>query len=128
MVKTLKTSYLGTTRKLPTADQVEKQKNIAPEGCLFTFYYRSKTATDPNPFIIMISPKWIAKKGGTYFTGVNLNDLDSEIRNELVLEFGSLPVGSVSYADIKASSGDDPDCCVRTYNVNRVRALHKVEA
>ena len=128
MAKTLKTSYLGTTKKLPTKAQVEELPDKVAEGCLFTFYYRSKTATDPKPLIIMISPKWIAEKGGTYFTGVNLNDLGSDTRDELILEFGSLPVGSVSYADIKASSGDDPDCCVRTYNVNRVRALHKVEA
>ena len=128
MAKTLKTSYLGTTKKLPTKAQVEELPDKVAEGCLFTFYYRSKTATDPKPFIIMISPKWVAIKGGTYFTGVNLNDLGSDTRDELILEFGSLPVGSVSYADIKASSGDDPDCCVRTYNVNRVRALHKVEA
>ena len=128
MAKTLKTSYLGTTKKLPTKAQVEELPDKVAEGCLFTFYYRSKTATDPKPLIIMISPKWVAEKGGTYFTGVNLNDLGSDTKNELILEFGSLPVGSVSYADIKASSGDDPDCCVRTYNVNRVRALHKVEA
>ena len=123
MAKTFKTTYLGTTKKLPTKDQVEKQtekqREEAPEGCLFT-------ATDPKPLIIMISPKWVAEKGGTYFTGVNLNDLGSDTKNELILEFGDLPVGSVSYSDIKAYSDDDPDCCIRTYNVNKVRALHKV--
>ena len=127
MAKTFKTKYLGTTKKLPTKAQVEELPDKVAEGCLFTFYYRSKTATDPKPLIIMISPKWVAEKGGTYFTGVNLNDLGSDTKNELILEFGDLPVGSVSYSDIKAYSDDDPDCCIRTYNVNKVRALHKVE-
>jgi hypothetical protein len=128
MGKILKTTYLGTTKKLPKKEDIEKQAKMAPDGCLFTFYYRSKTATNLNPFIIMISPKWVAKKGGTYFTGVNLNDLSSETVEEIVQEFGGLPVGSVSYQDILAASSDDPNCCVRTYNVNKVRALHKVEA
>ena len=127
MAKTLKTSYLGTTKKLPTKVQVEKLRKKVAKGCLFTFYYRSKTATDPQPLIIMISPKWMAKKGGTYFTGVNLNDFNTKVRNSIVSEFGALPVGSVSFADIKSFSDDDPNCCVRTYNVSKVRALHKVE-
>jgi len=127
MAKILKTTYLGTTKKLPTAEQVEFQPSGVAEGCLFTFQYRSRTASDPQPLIIMISPKWVARKGGTYFTGVNLNDFSSEIRQDLISEFGALPVGSVSYEDIKGFSEDDPDCCVRTYSVNKVRALHKVE-
>jgi hypothetical protein len=127
MAKILKTSYLGTTKKLPTKVQVEKQREKIAKGCLFTFYYRSRTATNLNPLIIMISPKWVAKKGGTYFTGVNLNDFDVKTRNSIVSEFGALPVGSVSFADIKSFSDDDPNCCVRTYNASKVRALHKVE-
>tara|TARA_R110000751_G_scaffold25664_3_gene69411 strand:- start:602 stop:991 length:390 start_codon:yes stop_codon:yes gene_type:complete len=129
MANILKTSYLGTTKKLPTREQVEKQPKKVPEGCLFTFYYRSRTATDLQPFIIMISPKWVArKKGGTYFTGVNLNDMSEDSRTALILEFGELPVGSVSYADVKAASENDPNCCIRTYNVTKVRALHKVDS
>ena len=128
MANILKTSFLGTTRKLPTKDKLEKQPKRVVRGCLFTFYYRSRTATDPHPFIIMISPKWVAKKGGTYFTGVNLNDLNARTRQSIVKEFGSYPVGSVSYNDIKALSRQDPNCCVRTYNVTKVRALHKVDA
>lgn len=127
MAKILKTKYLGTTRKLPTKGEAEKQPKKVSKGCLFTFYYRSKGATDPKPLIIMISPKWVAKKGGTYFTGVNLNDFPKDIRQELVKEFGGLPVGSVSYNDIEAASKRHPSCCVRTYNVSKVRALHKVE-
>jgi len=127
MVKILKTKYLGTTRKLPTKEQAEKHSKRVAKGCLFSFYYRSKSATDLNPLIIMISPKWIAKKGGSYFTGVNLNTFPKDIRQELIKEFGGLPVGSVSYNDIKAASKRHPSCCVRTYNVNKVRALHKVE-
>jgi hypothetical protein len=127
MAKILKTTYLGTTQKLPKKEDVEKQPKMAADGCLFTFYYRSKTATDPHPFIIMISPKWVAKKTGhSYFTGVNLNDFPSDTVQELVQDFGGLPVGSVSYADILSASDYDPNCCIRTYNVNKVRALHKV--
>jgi len=127
MTKIFKTSFLGTTKKLPAQHTVKKLPRRVPVGCLYTFYYRSRTATDPNPFIILISPKWTAKKGGTYFTGVNLNDFSLEIRQDLISEFGALPVGSVSYEDIKGFSEDDPNCCVRTYSVNKVRALHKVE-
>ena len=127
MVKILKTSFLGTTKKLPKKEDLKKQPKIAPKGCLFTFYYRSKTATDPNPLIIMISPKWDAKKGGTYFTGVNLNDFPSKVKGQIIKEFGTLPVGSVSYNDLRAFSKNDPACCVRTYSVGKVRALHKVE-
>lgn len=127
MGKILKTKYLGTTRKLPEKKDVEKQPKIASKGCLFSFYYRSISASDAHPLIIMISPKWVAKKGGTYFTGVNLNSFPPKIKNELIKEFGNLPVGSVSYADIEAASKHHPSCCVRTYNINKVRALHKVE-
>ena len=74
----------------------------------------------------MISPKWIAKNGRTYFTGVNLNDIEGDARDMIIMTFGSLPVGSVSYEDIKGITSD-PGCCVRTYSVNKVRALHKVE-
>ncbi len=118
---------MGTTKKLPKKEDVKKQPKIAAKGCLFTFYYRSKTATDLNPLIIMISPKWVAKKGGTYFTGVNLNDFSAKVKRQIIKEFGKLPVGSVSYSDIKNFSKNDPDCCVRTYNASKVRALHKVE-
>lgn len=127
MTKIFKTSYLGTTKKLPTQQTVRKLPRRVPKGCLYTFYYRSRTATDPNPFIIMISPKWTAKKGGNYFTGVNLNDFPLDMKDAIINEFGKLPVGSVSFDRLKSFSEDDPSCCVRTYNVNKVRALHKVE-
>lgn len=127
MEKTLKTTFLGTTQKLPTAEQVEKQPETVKKGCLFTFEYRSITATDPQPLIIMISPKWVADKGGTYFNGVNLNDFPPKIKKKIINEFGNRRVGSVSFDEIKAFSEEDPTCCVRTYNVNKVRALHKVE-
>ena len=100
MVKKLKSSFLGTTKKLPDKTQVEKQPKTVPVGCLFRFTYRSKGAVDPKPFIIMISPKWIAKNGGTYFTGVNLNFLRPDVRRLIIEEFGSLPVGSVSYVEM----------------------------
>ena len=131
MVKTLKTSFLGTTRNLPTKEEVAKKgpkaKKKAKKGCLFVFQYRSKGATDPKPFIIMISSKWTSKKGKTYFTGVNLNLISESDRDAVAREFGHLPVGSVSFADI-AGTTSDPGCCVRTYNVRNVRALHKVRA
>ena len=128
MANILKTSFLGTTRKLPTKDKLKKQPKRVVRGCLFTFHYRSRTATDSRPFIIMISPKWVAKKGGTYFTGVNLNGINPSTRSSIIKKFGSSPVGSVTYKDIKDFSRQDPNCCVRTYNVTKVRALHKVEA
>lgn len=127
MANILKTSFLGTTRKLPSSEQLKKLPKIAGQGCLFAFYYRSKGATDPHPFIIMVSPKWVSKKGTTYFTGINLNTFDLQTRRDIVSEFGHLPVGSVSYNDIKEFSKKNPNCCVRTYNVNKVRALHKIE-
>ena len=127
MTKIFKTSFLGTTKKLPTQRTVKKLPRRVPQGCLFTFYYRSKTATDSNPFIIMISPKWTAKKGGTYFTGVNLNDFPVDMKSAIIKEFGKRPVGSVTYQELKSFSEDDPSCCVRTYSTSKVRALHKVE-
>lgn len=116
MAKKLNSYYLGTTRKL----------NKLKTGCLFTFHYRAKGANDPQPFIIMISPIWTSKKGNRYFTGVNLKTIGTEARNQIIQEFGPLPVGSVRYNDIKAFAPKDPDCCVRTYNIRNVRALHKV--
>ncbi len=127
MVKIFKTSFLGTTKKLPTQQTVKKLPRRIPQGCLFSFYYRSRTATDPNPLIIMISPKWVAKNGNSYFTGVNLNDFPVDMKSSLMHSFGKRPVGSVTYQELKSFSADDPSCCVRTYNVRKVRALHKVE-
>tara|TARA_R100000458_G_C8025932_1_gene83587 strand:- start:69 stop:452 length:384 start_codon:yes stop_codon:yes gene_type:complete len=126
MVKNKKSKFLGTTKRLPDQRDVKKQPEKIVTGCLFSFQYHSATATDPRPFIIMISPKWTAKKGGTYFTGINLNDISVKARDTIINQFGSLPVGSVSYEDIKGVTRD-PGCCVRTYNVRKVRALHKVE-
>jgi hypothetical protein len=108
-------------------DTAKKQPKTAPEGCLFRFKYKAKAATDPSPFIIMISGRWKAKNGDTYFTGVNLNTLGGATANKIILQFGDLPVGSVSYNDIQGIGGQDPNCCVRTYNVRKVTALHKVE-
>ena len=116
MIKNLKTSFLGTTRKIESAKG----------GCIFLFKYASKTATDPNPLIIMISPPWIGKNGNKYFTGVNLNLIKPEIARQIIKEFGSHPVGSVSYNDLQSYAAQDPSCCVRTYFVRKVRALHKV--
>tara|TARA_R100000544_G_C2162729_1_gene28428 strand:+ start:127 stop:495 length:369 start_codon:yes stop_codon:yes gene_type:complete len=116
MAQKLNTYFLGTTKKLDSLKT----------GCLFTFQYRAKDGRDPNPFIIMISPKWIAKNGGRYFTGVNLKTMDAASRELIIQQFGGLPIGSVSFSDIKAFAPQDPDCCVRTYNVRKVRALHKV--
>ena len=76
----------------------------------------------------MTKPKWIAKKGGSYISGVNLNFLTTEARDEIISEYGNLPIGSVSYQDLKDSSEQDPECCIRTYNTRKVQALHKVEA
>ena len=118
MVKNKKTTFLGTTRRLESVKT----------GCLFTFYYRAKGGTDPNPLIIMTSPKWIAKKGGSYISGVNLNFLAPSVREEIIGLYGNLPVGSVSYRDIQHTANQDPACCIRTYNTRKVRALHKVEA
>ena len=126
MARKQKTEYLGTTKKLPTQREVKRLRS--PDGCLFTFTYRAKGAHDPSPFIIMTSPKWIAKNGHTYISGVNLKTMSPRSRDIIIDEFGSLPVGSVSYSDIQAAVKDDPECCIRTYNVRNVRALHKVEA
>ena len=116
MAKKLISYYLGKPRKL---DKLTK-------GCLFTFNYHGKGAHDPKPFIIMISPRWKAKNNDTYFTGVNLKTMKAESRKEIIQEFGHLPVGSVSFADIKAFAPQDPNCCVRTYNEKNVTALHMV--
>jgi hypothetical protein len=128
MVKNKKTIYLGTTSKLPHQDTAVKQPKTSPKGCLFAFKYRARDGRDPSPFIIMVSGRWKADNGGTYFNGVNLKTLGSETRAQIILEFGHLPVGSVSYNDIKDIAGQDPECCIRTYNVRKVRALHKVQA
>jgi hypothetical protein len=118
MVKNLKTVFLGTTKRLTGLKS----------GCLFTFRYRGRDATDPTPFIIMISPPWVAKNGNKYFTGVNLNKIKPEVAQQIISEFGSLPIGSVSYRDLQDYAAQDPSCCVRTYYVRNVRALHKVDA
>jgi hypothetical protein len=126
MAKNKKTTYLGTTKKLPYQNIAKKQPKIVQGGCLFTFNYRARDGRDPSPFIIMVSGRWKADNGGTYFNGVNLKTLGASARNKIILEFGALPVGSVSYNDIQAVAGQDPECCIRTYNVRKVRALHKV--
>jgi len=117
MPEKYRATLLGTTRKL---DSVKT-------GSLFSFLYNARAATDPNPFIIMVSRRWKAKNGGTYFNGVNLNDLHPKTREFLIAEFGDLPVGSFSFTDIDHATKSDPRCCIRTYNVRNVRALHKVE-
>tara|TARA_R110000765_G_scaffold166940_2_gene271826 strand:- start:311 stop:697 length:387 start_codon:yes stop_codon:yes gene_type:complete len=126
MAKNKKTTYLGTTKKLPYQNTAKKQPKTVSGGCLFTFNYRARDGRDPSPFIIMVSGRWKADNGGTYFNGVNLKTLGATARARIILEFGGLPVGSVSYNDIQAVAGQDPECCIRTYNVRKVRALHKV--
>ena len=126
MAKNKNTTFLGTTSKLPYQDTTKKQPKIVPNGCLFTFSYRAKDGRDPSPFIIMVSGRGKAKNGNTFFSGVNLKTLSAGTRRKIISEFGSLPVGSVSYNDIKAVASQDPECCIRTYNVRKVRALHKV--
>ena len=116
MVKKQKNILLGTTLKLDAQKQ----------GCLFKFHYRAAGAHDPTPFIIMTGPRWKSKSGKTYFSGVNLKTLRPASRRKIIRKFGYLPVGSVSYQDIKAEIDDDPACCMRTYNVRNVRALHIV--
>jgi len=113
----LETSFIGTTKKL---DRIKT-------GCVFTFKYTAKNATDPTPVIIMTKPKWTAKNGKTYISGVNINSLGANTRIFLLKEFGRLPVGSVSFDDLKDATKSDPSCCIRTYNVRNIRALHKVE-
>ena len=125
MPKPRKTTFLGTTKKLPPQEEAVKLK--VKDGCLFKFNYNSKTARDPSPFIIMTSPRWKSKSGKTYISGINLKTMSAKSRNTIIDEFGSLPVGSVSYLDIQQAVKQDPDCCIRTYNVRNVRALHKVE-
>jgi len=126
MAKNKNTTFLGTTSKLPSQDTTKKQPKIVPKGCLFSFSYRAIDGRDPSPFIIMVSARWKAKNGNTYFSGVNLKTLGAKTRRRIIAEFGGLPVGSVSYSDIKSVASQDPECCIRTYNVRKVRALHKV--
>ena len=116
MVKKEKNILLGTTQALDT------QK----EGCLFSFHYRGKGAHDPKPFIIMTGNRWKSKEGKTYISGINLKTLARKSRSTVIRKFGHLPVGSVSYQDVKAAISQDPACCIRTYNVRNVRALHIV--
>jgi len=116
MIKKQKTTFLGTTTKL----------DVQKEGCLFTFIYRAIGGRDPKPFIIMTGNRWKSKEGKTYFSGVNLKTLSSGSRDLVIRKFGHLPVGSVSYQDVKGAIGEDPACCIRTYNVRKVRALHTV--
>lgn len=126
MAKNKNTTFLGTTRKLPYQDLAKKQPKTVPGGCLFIFNYRARNGRDPSPFIIMVSGRWKAKNGDTYFNGINLKTLGAATRTKIILQFGGLPVGSVSYNDIRGVAGQDPECCIRTYNVKKVRALHKV--
>jgi len=112
----LETRFLGTTARI----------DAVKTGCIFSFRYRSATATDPSPIIIMTSGRWKSKDGRTYFNGVNLKGLGEEVANSIIREFGQKPVGSVSFSDIQKFADDDPECCIRTYDVRKVRALHKV--
>jgi hypothetical protein len=112
----LETRFLGTTAKI----------DAVKTGCIFSFHYRSATATDPHPIIIMTSGRWKSKDGKTYFNGVNLKGLGEEVANSIILEFGQKPVGSVSFNDIRKFAKEDPECCIRTYDVRKVQALHKV--
>ena len=121
--KNKKTTYFGKGDSKKLHQSIEKKE----EGCVFTFKYQSPRATDPQPVIIMTGPRWIAKNGGLYISGVNVNDLNPRTRKMLIRKFGSLPVGSVSFNDLKAATKADPTCCIRTYNTENVRALHKVE-
>ena len=117
MPKKRKTGYLGTTKKIKSVK----------DSCLLTFTYTAIKATDSKPFIIVTGPRWKAKKGGTYISGVNLNFLNPRTSRMLVSKFGALPPGGVSYTDIKKATKSDPACCIRTYNVRNIRALHTVD-
>ena len=118
MVEIFKSVFLGSTRRL----------DAVKSGSLVTFSYRRYGATDPTPFVLLTSKRWKSKEGKTYFNGINLNnpDMSADTRQTLIREFGSLPVGSVSYKDVQEATDFDPSCCIRTYNVRNVRALHTV--
>ena len=60
-------------------------------GNLYTFYYRSKTATDPSPLVLNIRRNnqrvFRAKNRKSYMGGINLNQVSDTIKALLLRKF-----------------------------------------
>ena len=77
--------------KLVTGNRDSKIK--AFQGSIYTFYYRSATATDQLPVILAVlhngSPTWKAKNGNMYMHGINLNYVSPGVKEYIIEKFGS---------------------------------------
>jgi len=115
----LKPAFLGTTRKVDNT-----------VGSLYTFVYRSRTATDPAPLILSLrrngSRRFRAKNGLTYMAGITLNLVSDTIKGLLIQKFHKQRI--ITYKQIQKMSKFSPSLHYRIYDVRKIRNLHVVDA
>ena len=115
----LRPIYMGTTRKLEST-----------VGSLYTFVYRSRTATDPTPIILSIrrngSRRFKAKNGQTYMAGITLNRVSDTIKGLLIQKFANQKL--ITYKQLQKMKRFSPHLHYRQYNLRKVRNLHAVNS
>ena len=111
--------FLGTTRKVEST-----------VGSLYTFVYRSRTATDPAPLILSVrrngSRKFRAKNGLTYMPGIALNHVSDTIKGLLIKKFHKERF--ITYRQLEVLKKFSPALHYRVYDIRKVRNLHAVDA
>jgi len=112
-------SFVGTTRKLDST-----------VGSLYSFVYRSRTATDPAPLILSIrrngNRRFKAKNGNTYMAGVTLNRVSDTIKGLLIQKFHKQRL--ITYKQLQKMKRFSPSLHYRVYDVRKIRNLHVVDA
>ena len=110
-------AYLGTTRKLDST-----------VGSLYTFSYRSLTATDSSPLILNVRRGgrkiFKAKNGLRYMAGITLNGVSPTIRALLIRNFAQN--SHITYKQLSNVKKVSPTLLYRVYDIRKVRNLHVV--
>ena len=111
--------YLGTTKRIEST-----------VGSLYTFSYRSKTATNPSPLILSVrrngSRRFKARNGQTYMAGILLNYVSDTVKGLLIQKFANQKI--ITYKQLKKINRLSPHLYYRQYNLRKVRNFHAVNS
>ena len=109
--------YLGTTRKLDST-----------VGSLYTFSYRSRTATESSPLILNVRRGgrkiFQAQNGLRYMAGITLNGVSPTVRALLIKNFAEN--SHITYNQLRNVKKVSPTLLYRIYDIRKVRNLHAI--
>ncbi len=116
--------YLGTTAKMGSI-----------VGCIYSFFYRSSTATEANPLVLVLhggpwksNGKW-GRPSRRYLIGIALDELGVTSRNNIIRELGprkTVTLQDVENLDEVVLPGNREEF-LRTYDLRKIRSLHTIE-